>query len=287
MAQNIYNQQIWKLKLRHKFSGLLSLVFVITLAGCSSGTHQIATPQDEIEANKIIGLLHQYKIKSDKQAVVKENTTTLIIVVAGNENDIQNAIQILNDYALPRQRKEKIDLSGQMPLTGVKEKLIKEQEAEEKIENIVLQYPGLVRAEVKVDLPDTGPKIEPVGPSLVVHATSVEDPPLVSEKQLRELLRTSVNELKDEHLAISITVQKPLIPMPQQQFGATSAGLNLPARNRLLGIAAGIIIVLGAIGGIWFMRRRRQEEWDDDLDEEAEVLTEGEVDATQRQLSIP
>ncbi len=267
----------WK---REFWLGLL-LCGSLSFAACGGNGQEIATPKDEIEANKIVGLLNQYNINATTQKIVTENGTTLQTLV--NTDDRQPSIQILNDYFLPRKMKDRIDMSGQMPLTGVKEKLVKEQEAEEKIENMVLQFPGLVKTTVKVDLPDTGPKIEPVGPSVTVHAISVEDPPQVTEKQVRELLRTSVNELKEENLSIIITVKKPLIPLPSRQPMVAGGGF-WPARNRLVGIGAGVLVVGGAVGGVWWMRKRRQNDWEEEMDESEDAMAEVSEDTATRQL---
>ena len=187
-----------------------------------------------------------------------------------------------NDGAQPEFRIPGEPGGGALDSSGIKEILIKQQDAQEKIIEQILQCRGVVEVVPSVSFPDTGPKIEDPGPSVSVQVVSIEDPPLVTKEEIRELLKNSVQNVKEDKISIVITPKKPLIPLPARADAPGASSFKWPSK-RVLGIAGGLLLALGTTAGVWFLRGRRQDEWEE-YDDESEASTPPEESGPAKQL---
>jgi uncharacterized membrane protein YqjE len=53
----------------------------------------------------------------------------------------------------------------------------------------------------------------------------------------------------------------------------------------VIGIGTGLLLVVGAIAGVWFLRKRRQDDWEEEPEDEEETAEETGETGPPKQLS--
>lgn len=247
---------------RHKSlqRGYLSaflLSAVVLLAAC--GSKPVATTDNEFEASLMFDILYSRGLHVEKVAKTGEKPGWDIVIDEGwfgDEEETAVATQVLNDHGLPRTKESLPEAANPYGMTSPEEvKKRQNREKEIQIENHLYSLPGVIKDSVLIAQPDndslsalSGDKTLPTASVLIVQK---ELPPKFTETDVKSQVAGTVPDLKPDNIHVTITYQ-PLREIPLEKLAAQRRS------NTIYALGAGLIILLlSALGAIWYMLKRR------------------------------
>jgi len=244
----------------HKFALCLSLLFLLSTTACAEKA--VATVATEAEAIEIIGVLHENGIEAEKREVgegEKKKWATVLDEGYFGGGDLALALQVLNDYGLPRPEEPPVEGNSLIPSeTG--QRLQEQRRLRADIERQLRALPGVTRAVVIVVLPpaDQGLRLQPQPASASAFIVYKNATPLVSGEQVRDMMAHSVPDLKPENVSVTMSQQTPR-SVPVRKLGA-------PRRvNILMAVVVGPGVLIFSMFALLLLRSRRQRHTYDDL----------------------
>ncbi|HKY63647.1 MAG TPA: hypothetical protein VJR29_09530 [bacterium] len=230
--------QAWGRKLRSA-AILTSLVFLMTACGQETLQQGLTEP----EANEILVVLFQHGVNATKVMASTSEGTTYTIGVP--KDQIQSARRILVENNLPRARelgsegicKEK----GLIP-TPEEEKCRKLLAKKGDIINSLQRVPGVIDADIVLNVPEISPFNTETGPdnrptaSAVLRVKKTQDGYEVTEARIQQFISKSVENLDPRDVSVIISY----LPSPQEvlnQGPKAPAGPGIDANAKLATIA--------------------------------------------------
>lgn len=240
-------EKIWSF---HRVSlFLLTFCSVILFAAC--GSKQLATVPNDSEANEIINVLHENGIDASKDEVLENNARHYKITVHndtfGGSDDYMSAIQILHDNCLPLHDPPPIESGSYMASLEVERAKIQRQ-LKINIIRQLRQLPGVTCVDVIFVEPQREISIEPYPASASVVINYKNQEPGFNEQDVKNLVAGSVPKLDPAKVSVK-PIYNPVRPV--QKSNSTNVG-----RIALIG-GAGLLVILGSIFLVYFLRRRR------------------------------
>lgn len=219
------------------------------LAGC--GATRVQTVKDESEANQIIDVLHEYGIEAYTNPVGEGERRTFEIMVEGNSETRNAAVQLMQDHCLPKPEPPAVE--GSSIINSIeKEKQLEYRRTKMNIESQLRKLPGVTCVEVNFVPPQERSLALNPYPStasvLINHKTETFS---VSRQEVAELVAKSVPALRPENVSVVIA-PKPLRPLAENRsYQITRIAL-------ISGI--GFATVLTFVGIVYFLQRKRREQ---------------------------
>ena len=235
--------------LRQTASLLFVFGAVLLFAGCSN--KQLATVQNDSEANEIINVLRENDIDAVKEAVTEGNLKQYQIAVHsdifGDNNDYPAAIQILHDNCLPLRDPPPIEAGGYMASVEVERAKIQRQ-LKINIIRQLRQIPGVTCVDVTFVEPQREITIDPYPSTATVLITYKNETPSFNDQDIRSMVAGAVAKLKPEAVTVK-SIYNPVRPIPK-------ANRSNVGRFVVIG-GAGLLIILGSVFLVYFLQRRR------------------------------
>lgn len=233
---------------------LASLLF---LAGC--GATRIQSVKDESEANQIIDVLHEYGIEATTNPVGEGERRTFDIMVEGNSETRNAAIQLMQDHCLPNPEPPLVE-GGTIINSIEKERQQDNRRTKINIENQLRKLPGATCVTVNFVPPqDRTLALNPYPSRASVVVNYKTEAFQVSKDEVVKLVANSVPALLPENVSVVIT-PKPLRPLPENKNYQIT-------RIALIG-GIGFATILSFVGIVYFLQRKRNDEDEQDQIEE-------------------
>ena len=236
---------------------ILLLTAVLLLSGC--GEKQVASTDNEFEANRMSDILYSNGFNVEKIAKTGEKGGWEIVIDEGwfGAEEASVATQILNDYGLPRPKETLPETTNPYGMPSEPEmKKRQNREKEIQIEQHLYDLPGVIKVGVIIGQPDndtlstlSGNKIMPTASVLIVQK---EQPPKFADSDVINQVVGTVPDLKPENIHITTTYQ-PLRELPLESLRAQRHS------NKIYAFGSGLIVfLLAALGIIWYLLKRRK-----------------------------
>lgn len=225
---------------------LASLLF---LAGC--GATRIQSVKDESEANQIIDVLHEYGIEATTNPVGEGERRSFEIMVEGNSETRNAAIQLMQDHCLPNPEPPLVE-GGTIINSIEKERQQDNRRTKINIENQLRKLPGATCVTVNFVPPqDRTLALNPYPSRASVVINYKTEAFQVSKDEVVKLVANSVPALLPENVSVVIT-PKPLRPLPENKNYQIT-------RIALIG-GIGFATILTFVGLVYFLQRKRGDE---------------------------
>lgn len=236
-----------------RYSSLFLLIvgFLTFLTGCSS--KPVVTVKNEAEAIQIVDVLREYELSSTKEEAAENNVREYKIFVHGDflggETANAAAYQILRAHCLPQSEPPVIESSGPISSPETERaKILRQQKM-----NIIAQLRSLPSAtcvDVNFVMPQdplqtTTPY--PASAAVTVHYKNQEIP--FNDADVRSLVASSVPNLNPNNVTVKLIYQ-PIAPPQRSRNGSLT-------RLLLIG-GVGLVIILGSVFLVYYLRKRRQ-----------------------------
>lgn len=258
---------------------MVAICSLLTLTACQK-TQPLATVPTEAEANEIINVLHRHNIETHKEAARQEggerssnggssNTARWQVLLDRGMfegNRMSAALQLLEDYGLPRpseQGLEKAYQEGGLFPSESAQKAQRLKELKTEIEKQLRLLPGVVRANVNLVLPeDNFTHFHPYAATasvLIIRRGSSGSgdngggQSVFTDQYVRELVAHGVPTLQPEAVSVVI-VAAPLSAERTPQASATE-GVD---KSLWLVLAIAVLTILTAIAIAFSLRSQRQ-----------------------------
>lgn len=219
------------------------------LAGC--GANRIQTVKDESEANQIIDVLHEYGIEAYTNPVGEGDRRTYEIMVEGNSETRNAAVQLMQDHCLPKPEPPAVE-GGTIISSMEKEKQQAYRRTKINIESQLRKLPGVTCVEVNFVPPQERTlALNPYPATASVLINYKTEVFTVSKEDIAALVAKSVPALDPANVSVVIA-PKPLRPLPQN----TSYQITRIALISGIGFAT----VLTFVGIVYFLQRKRREQ---------------------------
>lgn len=250
-------------------SSIFLLLTVVLMTAC--GKIPVAETDSEAEANLMFDVLYSYRLDVKKTAKTGEKGGWEIIVDEGwfGEEEAATAIQILNDYGLPR---PKSSLPATTNAYGMEtpEETRKRQNREKEIQienHLYSTLPGVIRVSVILAQPENDPlSLQKIPPTATVSIVQKEPEPKFSIDTVKTMVSGSIANLTADNIRVAVSTQT-LREIPRDRLDAQRRS------NMLLALGGGLIALLAAaLGVIWFVIKRRKKQ----PEKEIEQLPEGD-----------
>lgn len=222
---------------------------LLLLAGC--GATRIQTVKDESEANQIIDVLHEYGIEAYTNPVGEGERRTFEIMVEGNSETRNAAVQLMQDHCLPKPEPPPVE-GGTIVSSIEKEKQQAYRRTKINIESQLRKLPGVTCVEVNFVPPQERTlALNPYPATASVLINYKTENFTVGESEIAGLVAKSVPALQPENVKV-VAAQKPLRPLPQN----TSYQITRIALISGIGFAT----VLTFVGIVYFLQKKRREQ---------------------------
>lgn len=239
------------------------------LASCST---RLVGDIEEMEANRIVGVLEEEGIWAAKEKEVKGRNVTWVVVVASEDSSA--ARKILQVVGLPKEKKPgmaRLLESGGIIPTAEEQKKKEAAALGEELSRTIETLTGVVEAHVLISLPvpsrfpgiEGNERVESTASVLIRHRVK----PSFSLDDVRSLVAGAVAGMKPENVIVVFNraEKKPAAvkPSPYRKVGPFLVAPS--SRNILLGFIIALLgcnLTLAAIviaGAVRFFRRRKQE----------------------------
>jgi len=269
---NLQNNRLWR-----TCPSIFLLLGVCLLAACGEIT--VATTENEFEANRMLDILYSRGLHVEKVPKEGDKPGWDIVIDEGwfGEEEADVATQILNDHGLPRTKELLPETASPWGKSLEEEKKRQNREKEIQVEQQLYDLPGVIKVGVLIAQPDNDTlkvlsrdKTPPTASVLIVQK---ELPPKFSDTEVKTQVSGTVPDLKPENIQVTITYQ-PLREIPLEKLAAQRRSNTIYALGTSL-----IIILVAALGAIWYMLKRRKRQTKSDTehlpegDEPSEIMT--------------
>jgi len=244
---------------------LLFLISVFFLAGCAA--QKVQTVKIEAEANQIIDVLGENGIKAKKNEVGEGDRKAFEIVVNGDDQTVNTAIQLMEDHCLGRP--DPPEPEGGAVITSIEvEKARDQRRTKMSIESQLRKLPGVTCVEVNF--------VQPQDRSLAINPYPSTASVLVSYKtatfphtkeEIASLVSGSVPALDPKNVNVVIS-SKPLRPLPDNKVAYNFTRIALVS-------GIGLATILAFVSAVFVLRKKRKNEPDET--EELVETTEAET----------
>lgn len=240
---------------RHRYGlPVFFIALVCLLTAC--GEQSIASTDDEAEANRMLDILYSKSLNVKKKSQTGEKPGWVIVVDEGwfGEGEGIVAMQMLNDYGLPRRRELLPEATNPYGMTSegeVKKRQTREKEIQ--IANHLYALPGVTTVSVIIAQPENDMmSLEKTPPTASVLIVQKEPQPKFTHADVQKIVSGTVSELKAENITVSISEQAPReIPLAQLEAQRRS--------NKILAGGIGLITLLvAALAATWLLIKRRK-----------------------------
>ena len=231
-------------------SVLLVLFAVFVLAGCNS--RKVQTVKVEAEANQIIDVLGENGIRARKNEIGEGERKSFEIVVNGDDETIAAAIQLMEDHCLGRP--DPPEPEGGAVITSIEvEKAREQRRMKMNIEAQLRKLPGVTCVDVNFVPPqDRSLAINPY-PSTASVLVNYKTPTFsVGKDEIANLVARSVPALQPENVGVVIAA-RPLRPLPDNKIAYNFTRIALVS-------GIGLATILGFVGVIFMLRKKRRNE---------------------------
>lgn len=266
-------------RLRRFLTTMLLLSGVCLFAAC--GEKNIASTENEFEANLMFDILHTRGLNVEKVTKAGEKPAWDIVIDEGwfGSGEAAVATQVLNDHGLPRVKELLPETSSPYGMTSPEEvKKRQNREKEIQIENYLYSLPGVINVKVAVAQPDNDIlSLDKTAPTASILIVQKDLPPKFTHADVQNLVSGSIPNLKPQNVNVTITHQ-PLREVPLEKL------VNQRRTNTIIALGTGLIVMLMlALTGIWYFLKRRKTPAEPDI----EQLAEGEDVAEIADLNRP
>ena len=236
--------------------GAFVFLFALLVLLTACGEKQIASTDNEPEANRMLDVLQTNGLNAKKETLTGEKKGFEIVVDEGwfGDGEAIVATQVLNDYGLPRPKEILPESTNPYGMTSPEEaKKRQNREKEIQIANHLYALAGVTIVSVIVAQPENDVfALQKTPPTASVVITQKESPPKFTSEDVQKIVSTTVPELKPENITVAVTQQTPReIPLAQ-----------LDAQRRTNKIFAGgialIVLLIGALGIVWIKSKNRK-----------------------------
>lgn len=235
---------------------------LILLAGC--GATRIQTVKDESEANQIIDVLHEYGIEATTNPVGEGERRTYEIMVEGNSETRNAAVQLMQDHCLPKPEPPEVE-GGTIINSIEKEKQQEYRRTKINIESQLRKLPGVTCVEVNFVPPqDRTLALNPYPSTASVLINYKTETFTVSKDDIAALVAKSVPALQPENVSVVIA-PKHLRPLPDNK--------NYQITRIALISGIGFATILTFVGIVYFLQRKRR---NDDFETDELEVYDGE-----------
>ena len=238
-----------------KRAAALCALALAALASAGCGRTSIATVPTEPEAIEIMDVLRESGFEDLEKREVGEGEQRRWAVemdeglFGGDDGAL--ALQRLRDYGLPRQEEEPIPEGGFVTSEAV-QKAQERRRIRADIERQLRALPGVTVALVTIVMPqDPTLELNPYSASASVVLVHKEQAAPFTEQQIQNLVAKGVPKLEPGNVSVTISQQQPR-PIPRRELGARRR------TNLLLAVAAGLVLVMGALLVVLLLQTRRQ-----------------------------
>lgn len=240
------------------------LASLMLLAGC--GATRVQSVKDESEANQIIDVLHEYGIEATTNPVGEGERRSFEIMVEGNSETRNAAIQLMQDHCLPNTEPPLVE-GGTIINSIEKERQQDNRRMKMNIESQLRKLPGATCVEVNFVPPqDRTLALNPYPSKASVLVNYKTEAFQISNDEVVKLVANSVPALLPENVSVVIT-PKPLRPLPENKNYQVT-------RIALIG-GIGFATILTFVGIVYFLQRKRN---DDDESEQIEGYDQSQQD---------
>jgi type III secretion protein J len=244
----------------------LLLFGLVALSGCSVELQHDLTEND---ANDIYVLLQRNGINATKDRDEGGgNEIRYKITVA--KGDVASAAQLLRDYTLPKPHSKGLaafrEGKGMIP-TAIEEKAMHEEAMAGEVSNALNKIPGVLEAQVIVELPDvndlTQPEKEPLpSASVLVKYRNVADAKgaPVDEKAVQKFTAYAVPKLVPDRVTVMfVQAAKPEAEMNPEERMVTMLGVTVTKASAdtlkaIIGIGAFLLMAMAGLLAFTFLR---------------------------------
>lgn len=243
--------------------GAVLFATVFLFAGC--GEKMVANAGNESEANLILDILHSNGLRASKTAPVEADVKTWEINVdegwfGDSDAAAAAAIQILNDYGLPRQPEPETAAGDSFGIvTDRAERERQRRDLQMQIEGQLYTLPDVIRASVIIAQPtDDILSLEKTPPSASVSLVLKETQPKFSVEAVQTLVSADVPKLKAENVKVIVS-QQAVREIPLEKLAAQRRS------NQIFAVGGGVLALLTlSLGAVLYLSKRRKETDDDD-----------------------
>lgn len=249
------------------------LIGICLFSACGKKT--VATAQNEYEANLMFDILHSNNFHVEKIPSAQSDVKTWEITVDEGwfgDGEAAAAIQVLRDYGLPRPPDPEIKTNDSLGIVSDREEKERQRrDLQLQIERQLYTLPDVIRASVIIAIPsDDVLSLEKTAPSVSVSMVLKETQPKFTIEAVQTLVSADLPNLKPENVKVVIT-QQALREVPLEKLAAQRRS------NQIFFIGSALVILLvGALGAILYLSKRRQKNADTN---QVEDLSAGESEA--------
>jgi type III secretion protein J len=241
-------------------------LFLVALSGCSVELQHDLTEND---ANDIYVLLQRNGINAlkDKDEGGGNEIRYKITVAKG---DVASAAQLLRDYSLPKARSKGLGAfregKGMIP-TAIEEKAMHEEAMAGEVCNALNKVPGVLEANVIVELPDvndlTQPDKEPLpSASVLIKYRNSGDTKFTAldEKTVQKFTAYAVPKLVPDRVTVMfVQAAKPEAETNPEERDVTVLGLRMnkgsaDSFKAMVGIGAFLLMAMAGLLAFTFLR---------------------------------
>lgn len=238
-------------------SVLLFLFAAFVLAGCNS--RKVHTVKVEAEANQIIDVLGENGIRAQKNEVGDGERKSFEILVNGGDETTAAAIQLMEDHCLGRP--DPPEPEGGAVITSIEVERAREQRRMKmNIEAQLRKLPGVTCVDVNFVPPqDRSLAINPYPSTASVFVSYKTQSFNIGKDEIANLVARSVPALQPENVGVVIAA-RPLRPLPDNKIAYNFTRIALVS-------GIGLATILGFVGVIFMLRKKRRNEPNEEAEE--------------------
>lgn len=238
-------------------SVLLFLFAAFVLAGCNS--RKVHTVKVEAEANQIIDVLGENGIRARKNEVGEGERKSFEILVNGDDETTAAAIQLMEDHCLGRP--DPPEPEGGAVITSIEVERAREQRRMKmNIEAQLRKLPGVTCVDVNFVPPqDRSLAINPYPSTASVFVSYKTQSFNIGKDEIANLVARSVPALQPENVGVVIAA-RPLRPLPDNKIAYNFTRIALVS-------GIGLATILGFVGVIFMLRKKRRNEPGEEAEE--------------------
>lgn len=228
----------------------LCVALVLSLSACSE--QELYGQLTERQANEMVAVLRSVGLDAQKQ--VKDNGQFALLV---DKDEFSQAVEVLRANGYP---KDGHDTLGQVfkkegfVSTPLEEHARLTHALSEEISNTIGNIDGVIMARVHLSMPEKDPLAEKAPPSaasvFIKYRSGVDLNPHIG--QIKALVVNAIQGMSYDNVTVALF---PSEPWPNKQVREES---RLGAVGRALSWAAGIGVLLAALGGGWWYWQRKR-----------------------------